>query len=62
MARQTTTTRRFGKAAVAAVRVAAALTAGNVLLHLGSPPGQTRLGGRGSRTAAPRPHDGALRA
>ena len=37
MARQTIT-RRFGKAAVAAVTVAAALTAGNVLLHPGSPP------------------------
>jgi hypothetical protein len=33
-----TTTRRFGKAAVAAVAVAAALTAGNVLLDLGSLP------------------------
>ena len=35
MARETTTTRRFGKAAVAAVTVAAALTAGNVLIDLG---------------------------
>jgi hypothetical protein len=35
VARATTTTRRFGKAAVAAVTVAAALTAGNVLIDLG---------------------------
>jgi hypothetical protein len=36
MATQATTTRRFGKAAVTAVAVAAALTAGNILLDLGS--------------------------
>jgi hypothetical protein len=36
MATQATTIRRLGKAAVAAVAVAAALTAGNVLLDLGS--------------------------